>query len=245
MFCGKLTLFYVILRRLRVDKLSAFVTTILFMVYPVNTSLMSLRSFPLQLSMLTLLAAINLALDYSQKPGRLRLLGIWSALVLTLAIHEIAFAIILVVPLLWLLRGPRKTWQNFNMTVIWYLVPVLKTVYLLVLASGGLRFYGIQYVVGPVRADRNILENLIFYADVIAGVYRQVLWDGWTEAIAVMSANTHVAHTSIALALTAVVMTLLAIDKRAGALPSRSSSKTLARRRTTLYFAVYRCWDVD
>ena len=224
MFCGNLTLFYVILRRLRVDKLSAFVTTIVFMVYPVNSLLMSLRSFPLSLSMLTLLAAINLALNYLQKSGRLRLLSMWLALILTLAVHEHAFAIILVVPLLWLLRGPRKTWQNFNMTVIWYLVPALKIVYLLVLASGGLRFYGIQYVVGPVRADRNILENIIYYADVIADVYRQALWDGWREAITVMVENTYLAHTLIAVALTAIVMALLAIDKRAGALPSRRAA---------------------
>lgn len=224
MFCGKLTLFYVILRRLRVDRLSAFITTVLCMVYPVNSSLMSLRSFGLSLSLLTLLAAINLALDYLQKPGRLRLLRLWLALILTLFVYENAFVIILVIPLLWLLRGPRKTWQNFNMTVIWYLVPALKTLYLLVLAIGGLRFYGIQYVVGPIRADRNILENVIYYADVIADVYRQVLWDGWREAIAVMGENVYLAHTLIAVVLTAIVMALLAIDKRASALPSRRAA---------------------
>lgn len=224
MFCGNMTLFYVILRRLRVDKLSAFVTTILFMVYPVNSSLMSLRSFPLSLSTLTLLAAVNLALGYLREPGRLRLLSMWLALILTLAVHEHSFAIILVVPLLWLLRGPRKTWQNFNMSVIWYLVPALKLVYLLILASVGLRFYGVQYVVGPVRADRNILENVIYYADVIAGVYRQTVWDGWREAIAVMGENTYLAHTLTAVALAAIVMLLLATDKRAGALPSRRAA---------------------
>ena len=225
MFCGNLTLFYIILRRLRVDKLSAFVTTIVFMIYPVNSSLMSLRSLPLSLSTLTLLAAINLALDYLRKPGRSRLLGLWLALLLTLAIHEHAFAIILVIPLLWCLRGPRKTWRNFNMTVIWYLVPLLKIVYMLALASGGLRFYGTLYVLGPIRADRNILESVIYYADVIADVYRQVLWDGWREAITVMGENTYVAHTLMAVALTAIVMLLLASDNRAIALPSRGAAK--------------------
>ena len=48
---GKLTLFYVILRRLGVDRLSAFVTTIVFMVYPVNSSLMSLRSVSVSMSL--------------------------------------------------------------------------------------------------------------------------------------------------------------------------------------------------
>ncbi|MDE2952379.1 MAG: hypothetical protein OXT68_16645 [Chloroflexota bacterium] len=224
MFCGKLTFFYGILRRLRVDKLSAFVTTIVFMVYPVNASLLSSRSFPLSLSTLALLAAINIALDYLREPGRLRLLGIWSALILTLFVYESAFVIILVVPLLWLLRRSGKTWQNFNMTMIWYLLPAFKIVYLLILAIGGLRFYGIQYVVGPIRADRNILENVNYYVDVIAGVYRQVIWDGWREAIAAMGANTYLAHTLMAVALTAIVMLLLASDKRANALPSRRAA---------------------
>ena len=154
----------------------------------------------------------------------MRLLGIWLALILTLFVYENAFVIILVVPLLWLLRGPRKTWQNFNMTAIWYLVPALKIVYLLILASGGLRFYGIQYVLGPVRADRNILETVSYYAGVIADVYRQTVWYGWREAIAVMGENTQVAHTLTAVALTAGVMLLLAIDKRTGALPSRRAA---------------------
>ncbi len=220
-FCGKLTLFYVILRRLRVDKLPAFVTTMVLTVYPVNSSLMSLRSFPLSLSILTLLAATNLVLDYLQKSNRLRILSIWFAQILTLFVHEHAFAIILVVPLLWLLREPRRTWQNFNMTVIWYLVPTLKIIYLLILASVGLRFYGIQYVVGAVSVDGTILETFIYYADVIADVYRQAFWEGWREAISAMGENTTVAHTLIAVALATIVMVLLAIDKKAGALPSR------------------------
>lgn len=174
--------------------------------------------------MLTLLAAINLALDVLRKPGRLRLLGIWLALLLTLNIREHAFAIILVIPLLWLLRRPRYTWQNVHMIAIWYLAPAFKIVYLLVLAWGGLRFYGIPYVFGPVRADRNILETVDYYAGVIADVYRQTLWDGWREAIAAMVENTYHAHTLTAVALVAGVMLLLAIDKRASALPSRRAA---------------------
>ena len=223
-FCGKPTLLYCILRRLHVDKLPSFVTTAFFMIYPVNASLMSLRSFPLSLSSLTLLAAINIALDYIQKPSRLRLFRMWLALILTLFIHEIAFAIILVVPLLWSLSKPRKSWRNFNLTVIWYLVPVLKVVYLLILASAGLRFYGIQYVKGAVSVDGTILDTALHYANVIADVYRQTFWHGWSEAFSVMGANKYFLHILISVSLIAVVMALLAIDKRANALPSRKEA---------------------
>ena len=223
-FCGKPTLLYCILRRLHVDKLPSFVTTAFFMIYPVNASLMSLRSFPLSLSSLTLLAAINIALDYIQKPSRLRLFRMWFALILTLFIHEYTFAIILVVPLLWSLSKPRKSWRNFNLTVIWYLVPVLKVVYLLILASAGLRFYGIQYVKGTVSVDGTILDTALHYANVIADVYRQTFWHGWSEALSVMGANKYVLHILISVSLIAVVMARLAIDKRANALPSRKEA---------------------
>ena len=227
MLFGKLTLFYVILRRLRIGQFFACVTAFLFMVYPVNSSLMSLRSFPLSLSMLTLLAGINLALDYRQNPGRLRLLAIWLALILTLSVHEIAFAIIIVIPLLWLWHGPRITWQNFNMTVIWCLVPVLKILYLLFLGVGGLRFYGIQYVVGAVSLEGTISEIAIHYIEVVANVYRQAFWDGWHEAINVMSQNTFAAHTLVAVGLAGIVMTLLAINSRTSVLPSRREATYL------------------
>ena len=221
MFWGKLSLFYGVLRRLQFGSFCAFITVLLFMVYPVNSALMSLRSFLHSLSMLSLLAGINLALDYRQKPSRLRLLGIWLALILTLSLHEIAFAVILGIPLFWLWRRPRITCQNFNMTVIWYLVPVLKIVYLLILARVGLRFYGKQYVVAAVSPEGTIPEIAIHYVEVIANVYRQAFWNGWHEAVTVLSQNTFASHTLVAVGLAGIVMALLAINSRPSVLPSR------------------------
>ena len=54
---GKLVLLYGILRKLKFSRLFAFLATMLFMVYPVNAALLSLRSLPNQFSIMALLAA--------------------------------------------------------------------------------------------------------------------------------------------------------------------------------------------
>ncbi len=55
MFWGKLVCLYGIFRRLNVAAYMAFLVTMLFMVYPVNSLLMSLRSYPLTFNVLSLL----------------------------------------------------------------------------------------------------------------------------------------------------------------------------------------------
>ena len=108
----------------------------LFMVYPVNSGLMSLRSFPMQFSMLSLLVAVYLVLDYPKNPSGWHLLGIWLSLIFNITSNESAYAIDpVIVPLLWWLRRQRRSWRNFNLTVIWYLFPTAKIAYLLVAES--------------------------------------------------------------------------------------------------------------
>ena len=142
MFWGKLVLLYGILRQLKIARLYAFLMTMLFMVYPVNSGLMSLRSLPMQFSMIPLLAAVYLILDYQKNPTRLRLLGIWLGLFFNVGSNESAFVIILVIPLLWWLAARKLTWRNFNLTAIWYAFPVFKASGLLLLLSANQSFYG-------------------------------------------------------------------------------------------------------
>ncbi len=101
MFWGKMVLFYGILRKLNLAPLLAFMTTVLFLVYPVNSGLMSLRSFGYTFNILSLLAAVFLTLSYLEHSNRLRLLGIWLALLFNVASAEIAYVLIVIIPILW------------------------------------------------------------------------------------------------------------------------------------------------
>ena len=223
-FWVNMSLFYGILRKLRFSPFAAFITASLFLVYPVNALLMSLRSAHPLISILLLLAAIWLVMDFLSQPGRLNLAGFWLALLFSLGKYEISFVIILVMPLLWLWYRPRKTWRNVNMTVIWYLVPALKLLYVLNLSIFGLRFYRTEYVEDTLEAGAAIAQNAGFFLDVILGVYRQTLSRGWREALAVMAENTHLAHTLFAVALAGIVMARLALDSASSELPPRKTA---------------------
>ncbi len=198
MFWGKMVLLYGILRQLKLPCLYAFLATMLFMVYPVNSGLMSLRSLPMQFSMVSLLAAVYLILDYQKHPTRLRLLGIWLGLLFNVASNESGYAIILVIPLLWWLRRRELTWKNFNLTAIWYIFPAFKAVYLLLLLSANQRFYRDKVFLDSPGAVSDVFAMVI---PNLVDVYRSAFVDGWREAWAAVGQNTYMALTVVMLAL--------------------------------------------
>ena len=150
---GKLVLLYGILRKLKFSRLFAFLATMLFMVYPVNAALLSLRSLPNQFSIMALLAATCLILDFRDEPTRLKLLGIWLALTFNVVTNETAYALILVAPLLWI-RGRRDPWKAANLTLIWYLIPAGKVAHLLLLSALNQPFYNSSIFEGGIGTRR-------------------------------------------------------------------------------------------
>ena len=179
---GKLALLYGILRKLNFSRLQAFLTTMLFMVYPVNSDLLSLRSLPNQFSVMSLLAAAFLMLEYRESPSRLGLLGVWLGLVFNVVTNETAYAIILVAPLLWVSRSPRARWRNVNLTAIWYLFPACKIAHLLLLSSLNISFYN-NYVFDIAENSFGIsIDTLGAVASRLMDIYRHTFIGGWQEA---------------------------------------------------------------
>ncbi len=216
-FWGKLVLLYGILRQFKIVRLYAFLMTILFMVYPVNSGLMSLRSLSMQFSMISLLAAVYLVLDYQKHPTRLRLLGIWLALILNVASSESAYAMILVIPLLWWLGSRAMTWKNFNLTVIWYLFPACKAAYLLLLLSANQSFYRDDVFLDSPGAVSDVFAMVI---PNLVDVYRNTFVGGWREAWAATGQNTYMILTAAMLALVGGIALYLSRAKGADAFPS-------------------------
>ena len=99
MFWGKVVLLYGILRQLKFPLYSAFLISLLYMVYPVTSGLMSLRFFLMNFRIVSLLAAIYLMLDSLGSSARLSLAGIWLALALHVGSYEAGYAIVAIVPI--------------------------------------------------------------------------------------------------------------------------------------------------
>ena len=220
MFWSKLALFYGILRRLRVKSIFAFLCTMVFMAYPVTSGLMSLRFFLMHFRIVSLLTAVYFALAYFRDPSRVRLAGIWLAILLNVGSYESAYAIIAIIPLLWWLRGSRRNWRKINMTVIWYLAPAAKLAYLLLLTSSNREFYGSGLVQNTLNNEGFGLQSLSYYAEVLERVYRQTLWYGWREAVTVTIESTWIVPTIGVLALAGVTAVYLARNGSESAFPS-------------------------
>ncbi len=204
MFWGKLALLYGILRQLGVKRLYAYLITMLFMVYPVNSALMSMRSLPMQFSMIALLAAVYFMLEYKKSPSLPRLLAIWLGLLFNVGSNESAYVIILVVPLLWWLRDRQLSWRNFKLTAIWYVFPALKAVNLLLLLSMNQFFYRSALI----EEYQEQVDGLNIFQIVIqkaANVYLHTFLDAWQDAFTAMGKNTFL---GLALAMVLLVGSL-------------------------------------
>ena len=218
---AKLALLYGIVRKLGVAPVYAFLFAMLSMVYPVNVALMSSRSVLYAFSMSALFAAVYLILLFIEKPGRLRLLGILAALSFNVGSYENAYAIIAIVPILWFRRSPRWTCHNINLTVIWYLMPAAKVIYLFVLAGAGRSFYGDWQLSNLTEQARPLLEAISHYLGVVANVYHQAFILGWQEAFRSLGQNAWLAPTLTAILLAAVVAVYLTRHSKEQRFPTR------------------------
>ena len=179
---GKLAIFYGIMRCFGVRQLFAYLITMLFGVYPVDSHLMNLRSTALQFSVLNLLTAIYLVLHYLNSPTRLRLAGVLLALAISFGSYEAQYALILVFPLLWWYRMRKPRWREVNLTIIWYLAPALKLTYLVLLVLTGRGFYRSNYIyAGTEFSVDNLIPTTI---DNLLAVYRRTFILGWGDALA-------------------------------------------------------------
>lgn len=205
LYAGEMTILYVILRQLGVSPLYAILTTALFMFYPVNEALMTLRRLPNNFSVFTFLLSTALFLDYCKNPKRLTLLGMWLSLLFCVNSNETGFVVILVVPLLLWLRDKRLAWRNVNQSVVWYLVPALKAAYVLLLLATGRDFY--QSGLLNTGADSPGSFKTIFdtFVEVSGGVYTETFVHGWGNALKTVDMNQWWLPTVIILAGVSVI----------------------------------------
>ena len=218
MFWGMLALLYGILRQLGLAAWLAFLAAILFLVYPVNSSLMSLRSLGQHFGKLALLAALYLALVCRARPSRLRLLGLWLALLLSLGSHETGFVLILVLPLLWWWRIERaQVWHRLHLTLIWYLAPAVKLAHLLLLKLAVVHYFGDWHFASPGAFT---LDGVVYHLDVVAHAYLQTFVYGWQDALGALSQNDWLLATAASLALVAVAAAWLCRESEGTDLPT-------------------------
>ena len=181
LLCARSVILFGIFRQFNVRHLYAFLVTMLFIIYPVDSRLLSLQATNLQFSFVSLLTAIYLLLRYTSKPTRQYLIGTWLALSLCVGVYETAFGLIVVIPLLWWYRFRKMTTYNLNLTAIWYIIPASKLVYILFLLSARRSFYQSDFVY--TGSEHSLSELVSKTIDKLVGIYQRTFVIGWGEAV--------------------------------------------------------------
>jgi len=220
-YAGRMALLYVILRQLGVTPHYAFLTAILFMVYPVNDALMTLRRLPKNFSVLTLLLSAALFLDYCKNPRRLTLLGIWLGLLFSVNSNETGYAVILVVPPLVWLRERRFSWRELNLSVIWYIVPAFKLASVILLLANARDFYQSGMLSAASNAQAPATSVFDTVVEALAIVFPQTFIHGWGEALATLGANQWQLPTILILTAVGLIAWHLARHDLDGRAPTR------------------------
>lgn len=221
-YAGRMALLYVILRQLGVAPLYAFLTAILFLVYPVNDALMTLRRLPKNFSVLTLLLSTALFLDYCKNPRRLTLLGLWLGLLFSVNSNETGYAVILVVPPLVWLRDRQFGWRRLNLSVIWYIVPAIKLASVILLLANARDFYQSGMLSAASNSHEPAASIFDTMLEALAIVFPQTFVHGWQEALATLDANQWWLPTMVILAIVGGVAWYLTRQNWDAPAPTRS-----------------------
>ncbi len=189
LYAGEMAILYIILRQLGVSPLYAFMTTLLFMFYPVNDTILTARLLPNNFSLFAFLLSTALFLDYRKNPRRLTLLGVWLSQLYCVNSNEAGFVVILIIPLVLWLRDRRLTWRKVNLCAAWYLVPAFKVAYVILLLATGREFYQSGLLSTAADSPGNNTPIFETFFEVLGGVYSETFVGGWGNALKTVAMN--------------------------------------------------------
>ncbi len=180
-FWGKGLAMAALARRLTPDRPAlAWLMAVLFVLYPADTGLFSMRAVGSQLGALCFVLSIYLLIVYWQKPSAPALIGMWLASLFNLGIKEASYPLVFLAPLLlvWLDGGfsPRLV----RVIGLWYLPAVIMFTYASYVFSHPHE--------GELYQQWVLLHSGLNSTDVLPDMwrsfvqgYRRHFWDGWVE----------------------------------------------------------------
>ncbi len=198
MLAGTTVVVYGIMRKFQVSPFYAFLISVLFMVYPVNPMLLSLRSMLLNFSRLSLFVAVYLIIEFSRNPRRISLVGLWLALLYNVNSYESGYTLILVVPLLLWVICRNMQCRMINLTAIWYLAPAFKVAHLVLLIATDREFY--QSGLGT-KGLESLRDSVAIFFKMMGSVFTHTLIDSWRESLGTLDSNLWLGPIAIILAL--------------------------------------------
>lgn len=128
---------WLLLRRLSGHAALSFAAAALVMVYPADSGIIGLRTISIQMSLLAFLAALYYFLKAFDHPRAIYFAAMLSAQLICLLIYEAAYPLILLSPLLLAWLDGKISRRILRMTLLWYLIPLLTGIGLLLTLNTG------------------------------------------------------------------------------------------------------------
>ena len=210
MLAGTTIVVYGIMRKFQVSPFYAFLIAVLFIAYPANPMLLSLRSMLLNFSRLSLFVAVYLIIEFSRNPRRISLVGIWLALLYNVSSYESGYTLILVVPLLLWVTCRNMQCRMINLTAIWYLAPAFKVAHLVLLIATDREFYQSGLLKGGTQGMESLRDFVAIFFQKMGSVFTHTFIDSWRKAFGTLDSNLQLGPIAIILALVAGIAWYLA-----------------------------------
>lgn len=186
----------------------AFLTALLFIVYPADTGMFSLRTSNYHLTLTLFLVAVTLLVGYWKRPHPLTLVAALAAVAVCLGNGEGIYGLVFLCPalLLWLER--QLTRRLIIVTLLWWLLPALHVLWTLSVLSMESSYQARLLLQSDSSGFAGTLDS---YLTTIARAYTRSFVEGWTDIVRALQPGSY--FLPIALlggALTAAVGMVLA-----------------------------------
>lgn len=148
----------------------ALAVSLLFMLYPVDDGLMTLRSLNVHVDVAVGVVLFNLFVLYWKSGRAVVWIGIWLLQIVTLGIYEVLFPIILLLPVLLVIRERRITRRVVVTSLLWSAIPLLMLIRIVLLfAQGGAGYAG--EILDSGTGTQTTMQMLADYASSVLRVY--------------------------------------------------------------------------
>lgn len=161
----------------------AFGAAVIFILYPADTGMISLRVISIDVSLAALLTSMGLLLYLFKKGLRWRtaplLLVLWGGQLICLMIYEAGYPMMLLTPVLLIWLARRITRQVITLTVLWYLVPLVMGILLITLTLQSDQTYQSGLLSQGLRSP-DLFSAII---NSMIRAYRYNLVESWIDAL--------------------------------------------------------------
>jgi uncharacterized membrane protein YiaA len=177
-FLGKgLGLYWLVRQIIPRNPALAYAAAAVFVVYPSDIAYYNLGTLSIHAAMCGYLLAANLLLVYWKHPSWLALIGMWLGLGLCVGTYEVSYPLIMATPVLLVWLERRVNRRVIRVSLLWYVLPVLAAIRLLLLRLGDASI--ISYQSALTAADNSISAMSMAMLE----AYRWHLFTSWRDTI--------------------------------------------------------------